>query len=456
MKRINSLLSFLIFLICINSVLAQGIFPGNHWLQYENVNDAGFLPEKLKNVKAKFDSTAAASLLVIYKGRVLISFGDNTRRFMAHSIRKSFMSALYGVYINNGKLNLNTSLQALNIDEISPLTAEEKQATIRDLLSARSGIYLPAAYSPKGMAKNLPARGSHTPGSHWYYNNWDFNVLSTIFEEQIGNKVFEDFYQKIAQPLGMEDFRIRDGHYLHEPEKSQHSAYLFNISARDLARFGWLYLNRGKWNNQQLIPEKWVEESTSKISNDLGTFSNRGSYGYLWWVSEDFSGQKMFYASGIGGHRLFVLPESEMVIVHRVNTYERKAVANHEIMGLLKQILDAKKYKGIDQPTTIAFSPPTNIPQTTYTLDPTIATTYLGDYKHPFLGYFTIQSGKEGLELRTNIGIFRLFALDQNQFFPEDLETKIEFKPTTSEEKKRTIEPIFGPGRSLQQAIFYY
>lgn len=87
----------------------------------------------------------------------------------------------------------------LRIDDRPPaLTPLEKQATILDLLRARSGVYHDAARETAGMRARRPVRGTHPPGSHFYYNNWDFNVLGTIFEKLTGKKIFEEFAERIS------------------------------------------------------------------------------------------------------------------------------------------------------------------------------------------------------------------------------------------------------------------
>ncbi|MCH7756416.1 amide hydrolase, partial [candidate division KSB1 bacterium] len=106
-------------------------------------------------------------MLVIYDGQVLVSWGDTARRFRCASVRKSFMNALYGIYVGKEKIDLTETLADLKIDDVQSLTAQEKQAKVVDLLTARSGIFHPAAYSPRNMAKNLPQRGSHAPGTFW-------------------------------------------------------------------------------------------------------------------------------------------------------------------------------------------------------------------------------------------------------------------------------------------------
>jgi CubicO group peptidase (beta-lactamase class C family) len=98
-------------------------------------------------------------------------------------------------------------------------------------------------------------------GTFWFYNNWDFNVLGTIFEKKTGMKIGEAFYKRIALPIGMQDFRPEDVYYL-GGTVSVHSAYHFEMTARDLARFGLLYLRQGRWNNLQIVPESWIEKST--------------------------------------------------------------------------------------------------------------------------------------------------------------------------------------------------
>src|SRR5262249_18504682 len=159
-------------------------------------------------------------------------------------------NALYGIAVKDGRVRLDKSLAELGIDDLAPaLTPAEKRATIRDLLQARSGVYHPAALETPDMALSRPPRGSHPPGSHWYYNNWDFNALGTIFEQETGTKIFEAFEARIADPLQMEDFRVSDGCYQRGPE-SQHPGYPLRMSARDLARFGLLYLRQGKWGER--------------------------------------------------------------------------------------------------------------------------------------------------------------------------------------------------------------
>jgi CubicO group peptidase (beta-lactamase class C family) len=129
-----------------------------------------------------FNGLATGSAMVVEHGRVVAEWGNPARRVKVSSIRKSFLSALYGIHVRAGRLDLMKTLAHLGIDDRPPLTAAEKTGTLRMVLQARSGVY--HAYVG-GLIEDrdaMPPRGSHPPGSFWYYNNWDFNVLGTVFE----------------------------------------------------------------------------------------------------------------------------------------------------------------------------------------------------------------------------------------------------------------------------------
>jgi CubicO group peptidase (beta-lactamase class C family) len=103
------------------------------------------------------------------------------------------------------------------------------------------------------MAERRPERGSHAPGTFWYYNNWDFNVLGALLRRATGEDTFAAVDKYLAQPLQMQDFTPADGRYV-RTDASEHPAYPMHFTARDLARFGWLYLNAGRWHDQQVVP----------------------------------------------------------------------------------------------------------------------------------------------------------------------------------------------------------
>jgi CubicO group peptidase (beta-lactamase class C family) len=247
------------------------------------------------------------------------------------------MNALYGIQVDAGKLHLSDTLEILGIDDWAPpLSADEKQATIADLLQARSGVYHPAAYETYNMRVKRPPRGSHPHGTHWFYNNWDFNSLVTIYEQQTGIRMGEAFYAQIALPLKMEQFRLSDTLYFYELEKSRHPALLFVMSARDLARFGLLYLRNGKWNEQQILSENWIQESMTPYTH-LRSKNYLEGYGYLWWVSD-----MGFAAVGSGGQTLIVIPELRLVVVHLAEKIVGNRMQAHsKVAKLVKIIISA-------------------------------------------------------------------------------------------------------------------
>ena len=213
-------------------------------------------------------------------GAVVAEWGDTAAKTALASVRKSLLSALIGNAVERKELDLSQTIGSLGIDDNEPsLTPEEKTATVRDLLQARSGVYHAALYETREAAAARPARHSHKPGTSWYYNNWDFNTLGTIYERAVRSSIFDAFEREIARPIGMQDYQPSDGQYV-TGAASVYPAYPFEMSARDLARFALLYLKKGRWQDRQVIPRTWVDESTRAYSHsEFGP-----GYGYLWWT----------------------------------------------------------------------------------------------------------------------------------------------------------------------------
>jgi CubicO group peptidase (beta-lactamase class C family) len=268
---------------------------------------------------------AAASMpegctIVVQGGRLVAIWGDASRRTKLSSIRKSFLSALFGIWAETPGLDLDRTLAEIGVDEVPPLSATERSATIRMLLQSRSGVYRPAVGGLPADRARMPAPDSHAPGTFWYYNNWDFNALGTVFERLTGSTVADAFASRIAQPLGMQDFRHEDSYSFAGGgsviEQSRHPAYHFRMSARDAARFGLLFLSEGAWGSQRLVPAAWVRESTQAYSR-----VGRGGYGYLWWV-DAWPGVEVpsFSARGALGKYIVVLPERDLVVVYLNHT----------------------------------------------------------------------------------------------------------------------------------------
>ena len=338
-------------------------YPGKGWTQ-ANPARLGWSVPKLEKAKAYANEIGPSAVVVVHRGALIAAWGEVDERHAVQSVRKSFLSALLGIAVAQKKLDVNATLARLGIDDRPPLTAAEKRARVADLLTSRSGIYHSALYEHPSWKRRKPARGTHAPGTKWFYNNWDFNALGTIFERATGNTIGDAFAQSIADPIGMEDFRAKDVEYLTRTSmteramenESDHRAYIFNMSARDMARFGHLYLSGGRWNGRQVVPASWVRDSTRAItSTGLGS-----GYGYMWWVEPETAKMPaMVYASGAGGHRIFVIPKLDLVVVHQVPTggvglfsqlrrrfFGGPSVEEEELAVLLKLILDARGAAG--------------------------------------------------------------------------------------------------------------
>ena len=276
--------------------------------------------------------------MVIADGAVVASWGDVERRFMCHSVRKSFLSALYGIYWDRGEIKLNRTMEEIGIEEPDdPLLPRELQARTLDLLKAKSGVFHPAAYA--GRTDSRP-RGSEGPGQYFAYNNWDFNTLAAILEKETGASVFKAFDEHFGGPLGMEDWRLSDGYFHYERDKSQYPAYPFRMSARDAARFGLLFAREGRWDDQQILSRNWVRRSTALYSIDSEVFG----YGFMWWIAREPRFEKHGFAAavGVGNQMIAVLPDSDIVIVNRANTYQGDRTPQTELLDLIENILDAR------------------------------------------------------------------------------------------------------------------
>jgi len=321
-------------------------FPGTQWP--EPTVPKGWSRTALHRARAFSETIDTAAVLVLNRGRPVVEWGDTAARFKCHSIRKSLLSALIGIHVNEGRIDLEATLGELGVDDREGLTEREKDATVMDLLTARSGIYHPTHYETPRMVRIKPARHSHGPGTWWCYNNWDFNALGTIFEQQTKRGIFDEFRDRIAAPLAMQDYRYdetrRDGDYVRS-EVSVHAAYPFRLSARDLARFGLLFLRGGRWKTDQVIPEKWVRLSVRPYS----PAGDRGAYGYMWWVAHEdihFPGMSVphgtYSARGAGGHYVVVVPARDLVVVHRVDTdFAGRQVSATDFGTVLEHILEA-------------------------------------------------------------------------------------------------------------------
>jgi CubicO group peptidase (beta-lactamase class C family) len=396
--------------------------PANDWMRYSNVEDAGFDPVKLEAARRTWEGIPSAAFLVIADGAVVASWGEVERRFMCHSVRKSFLSALYGIYWDRGEIELNKTLADLGIeDEPLPLMDVEKRARILDLLKARSGVFHPAAYA--GRTDSRP-RGSEGPGRYFAYNNWDFNTSAAILKQETGADVFQDFDQYFGRPLQMEDWRVSDGYYHYELDKSKYPAYPFRMSARDAARFGLLFARRGTWEDNRILSENWVSRSSALYSID----SDVMGYGLYWWVMREarFLRHGMYAALGVGNQFIAVLPKSDIVIVNRANTYEDERTPMPALLDLIEEVLEARTGTPVVEPALAVLEESS---------DPLVTSVSNGSLQE-LVGEWRYPPASTGLPQRTTLtltlgegylqgfspvsGTFKLYLQDDGTFHEED------------------------------------
>jgi CubicO group peptidase (beta-lactamase class C family) len=275
--------------------------------------------------------------------------GDIERISYLASVRKSVLSILYGIYEERGRIDLDRTLAQLGIDDIEGLTDEEKQATVLNLITARSGIYHPASNSGDDLA-NAPPRGSQKPGSYYLYSNWDFNALGTIFEKETGIDIYAALEQDLALPLGFQDFD-RDRHRKSgDLNRSVHPAYHMNLSTRDMARIGYLMLRDGNWAGRQIVPRAWVRESTRAFTrrtemNPAGRRDGAFGYGYLWWVFDDPDLPSAYRGAytGLGavGQHILVMPELDLVVAHKTDPATRRRVSHGQFLEVIALLVEA-------------------------------------------------------------------------------------------------------------------
>jgi CubicO group peptidase (beta-lactamase class C family) len=307
-----------------NAPTAPG-FPGEHWEHVPSPEAVGFSAARLEMVRGLLEDLDTTAAIVIVHGRVLLEYGDVKRVSYVASVRKSILGMLFGEHVARGEITEASTLAELDIDDVGGLTAEEKQATVGDLLSSRSGVYH-AASNQGDDTKDAPPRGSERHGALFLYNNWDFNVLGTIFERRTHEDIYDALDRELARPIGMEDFRRSDQRAERNDALSIHPAYHMYLSTRDMARVGYLMLRQGSWNGRELVPPVWIAEMVTPTTGaeDVHGYAAGMHYGKLWWVFDHPRSrvsaplEGTYSALGAYGQYITVIPKLDMVVAHKV------------------------------------------------------------------------------------------------------------------------------------------
>jgi CubicO group peptidase (beta-lactamase class C family) len=381
------------------------------WLELADPAASGWSTAALAEARRLAEQIGSAAVFAVHRGRVVVAWGAVAQPFECHSVRKSLLSALYGRRVAEGTIDLDATIAELGIDDVPPLTESEKRARVRDLLAARSGIYHTAAKEPADMKRERPPRGSRQPDEEFFYNNWDFNVAGVILANATHHAVGAEFGERLAVPLGMEDFDpAEDAFDQLEPSSSIHPAYAFRLSARDLARVGELYRRRGNWDGEQLVPASWIDESTRPRSR----FEAGRGYAFMWWTyaagalakeHPTLARHDAFAAIGTGGQLLLVVPGADFVFVHRADTDHGRQVKGGDVWRLAEKILAAHTGGDVEEPELQELSPeplPGALPPMTRHRAVPIAAADLAEVAGDYAG--------AGLRVRVHVHEGRLFA----------------------------------------------
>ena len=312
------------------SAAPRAAFPDSAWPVVRDLAAAGYDPARFDTLRAQVTAEGTSAMLVVAGGRVVFAHGDVARPTYLASARKSVVSMLYGRYVAARTVRLDATLASLGVDDVGGLLPVERTATVQDLLTARSGVYHPAANLGDASAM-APPRGSVRPGAYFLYNNWDFNALGAILERVTGADLYDLMDRDLARPLGFQDWVRADQPKRNDTGASRHPAHHMVLSTRDMARLGYCMLRGGRWRGTQVIPEEWVARTTRLATPAAevartSPFDARLGYGYLWWVLDpDGTGSPpgdawagAYTASGSYGQYITVLPVIDVVVAHKV------------------------------------------------------------------------------------------------------------------------------------------
>jgi len=318
-------------------------FPWKDW-QEATPESQGVESTKLNAAVRYLESNAGRDgvkeLVIIRNGYMIWKGTSIDKVHGVWSLTKSFTSTVLGLLIDDGKCTLDT----LAKDYVPNMAATYPTVTLRHFTTMTSGYYA-VGDEPHGGYKHGPSTTPFTPattplftppGSKYAYWDSAMNQFGNVLTRIAGEPIEHLFKRRIADPVGMNrarwdwgDFGKVDGIAVNGGSGNSNK-HIF-ISARELARFGHLFLNRGKWRGKQLISPSWVDVATkvqvtapTPVGHPESGIDGRGVYGYNWWANGIKPDGKRkwpgapagtYSASGANNNDMFVIPEWNMVIV---------------------------------------------------------------------------------------------------------------------------------------------
>jgi CubicO group peptidase (beta-lactamase class C family) len=267
------------------------------------------------------------SLLIVRNGYLVTeAYFDPYTADVRHTVEsntKSVIAALIGIAIDQGKIKSADEKMADFFPGrfMQNMDARKEAITLQDLLSMTPGLDCadgsPAAsgmYQTKlwvQYLQDLPM--TDAPGNKWIYCSGASHLLSAVLQEATGVDARSYANQYLFQPLGIAPVEVKD--WGTDPEKISNGIAGLYLTPRELAKLGYLYLNRGSWAGKQVVSAAWMDAATREqayIGPDPYVGGQDRRFGYMFSV---FPQQKYYGYLGMAGQELFVLPEQNMVVV---------------------------------------------------------------------------------------------------------------------------------------------
>lgn len=260
---------------------------------------------------------------------------SDTSHTSSFSMAKTFISILVGIAIEEGKIK--------SLDEpVGDFLPEYKEGnkskvTIRHLVTMSSGINFDESYiNPIGFAAEayygddlrkliFKYDAEKEPGKQFEYLSGNTQLLGFILNKATGMSVSDYASEKLWKPVEAE----HDAYWSLDHKDGDEKAYCcFNSNARDFARIGKLYLDSGRWDSTHVVPEKFVLESIQPAPTLDGDEPNQ-RYGYSWWLMPEYKGHEIFYARGILGQYIIMIPDEKIIIVRLGKMRELTNINGH-------------------------------------------------------------------------------------------------------------------------------
>jgi CubicO group peptidase (beta-lactamase class C family)/poly(3-hydroxybutyrate) depolymerase len=268
------------------------------------------------------------SLMVVRNGKVVAEGWwnpyDSSTRHELYSLSKSFTSTAVGIAISEGRFKLDDKVASFFPDDVpdnaSPLL---KAMTVRDLLTMSTGHEKEPKFteSETWVTTFMKQPVLHQPGTHFLYNTPATYMLSAIVQKTTGATTLEYLRPRLFEPIGIEGATWGTS-----PQGISLGGYGLSLRTEDIAKFGLLLLDRGKWNGSQLVPANWIDEATKRqVSTRRDESQDWGQgYGYQFW------GCRGGYYRGDGafGQYCLVMPEHHTVLAITAGVKDMQAVLN--------------------------------------------------------------------------------------------------------------------------------